>query len=516
LSLVLLAGTAGRRIWKVPARSEGLTAMPDELTLDDLRGRQPAELRAIIARLDADLADLHMDDAGELRELDGAEQRRWDRLFNLRSRAEARLQQHDVLAATYARHPGAVQRAYGNLGEPRTRTAGLAEVPPRVAEDRNRALRTLDEYRANDVLSAAAADRLDSVLRTKDPMGGTARYLAAVGDPAYGTAFGKMLADPATGHLRFDPAEVEAVRTAGHVQDEMRAMGEGTGAAGQFLLPIQIDPSIILTSAGVLNPVRDVASVETTGAYQWRGVSSTGVTAAYAAEATEASDNSPTLAQPVITPQRGQCFVPFSRELSQDWAAVQTELTRLVTDAKNVVDATMFLTGNGTNQPFGVLGGDATYSLTTTQRVLTATIAVTAVADPWTFKAAIPARWLNSTTFAAAPSVWDAIYRFVAQGSTTEPRQFADGDRGGDFLGRPKIEWSTMATTTTVTGTKIMIAGDFKTAFKIIDRIGMQAEIIPNLFGASGRPTGQRGLYAFWRTGSAVVAQNGLRYLEVK
>jgi hypothetical protein len=34
----------------------------------------------------------------------------------------------------------------------------------------------------------------------------------------------------------------------------------------------------------------------------------------------------------------------------------------------------------------------------------------------------------------------------VAQGSTTEPRQFSDGDRGGDFVGRPKIEWSTTVT----------------------------------------------------------------------
>ncbi len=148
--------------------------------------------------------------------------------------------------------------------------------------------------------------------------------------------------------------------------------------------------------------------------------------------------------------------------------------------------------------------------------MLTNTTATTAVADPWNLKAQIPARWLNSTTFAAAPAAWDAVYRFVAQGSTTEPRQFADGDRGGDFLGRPKIEWSTMATTLSTTGSKVMVGGDFRTGYKIIDRVGMEAEIIPNLFGASGRPTGQRGLYAFWRTGAAVLAQNALRYLEVK
>jgi predicted phage gp36 major capsid-like protein len=45
----------------------------------------------------------------------------------------------------------------------------------------------------------------------------------------------------------------------------------------------------------------------------------------------------------------------------------------------------------------------------------------------------------------------------------------------------------------------------------------MSVEIIPHLFGATNRyPTGQRGLYACWRTGAGVVALNALRYLEVK
>ena len=134
----------------------------------------------------------------------------------------------------------------------------------------------------------------------------------------------------------------------------------------------------------------------------------------------------------------------------------------------------------------------------------------------WSFKAAIPARFLNSATFAASPTTWDSVYRFVAQGSTTEPRQFANGDRGGDFLGRPKIEWSSMVSTLTMTGSKVMIGGDFRTGFKIVDRIGMQAEFIQNLVGPNQRPTGQRGLFCWWRTSSGVQALNALRYLEVK
>ena len=130
-------------------------------------------------------------------------------------------------------------------------------------------------------------------------------------------------------------------------------------------------------------------------------------------------------------------------------------------------------------------------------------------------KAAIPPRFLATATFAAAPATWDATYRFVAQGSTTEPRQFSDGDRGGDFLGRPKIEWSTMATGAT-TGTKLIIVGDFS-GYVIVDRIGATIEMVPLLFGASNRyPTGQRGAYFYARVGGGVVNPGAFEYLEVK
>jgi HK97 family phage major capsid protein len=68
--------------------------------------------------------------------------------------------------------------------------------------------------------------------------------------------------------------------------------------------------------------------------------------------------------------------------------------------------------------------------------------------------------------------------------------------------------------TATSTGTKIGIVGDFSSGYKIVDRIGGSVELIPHLFGAASRPTGQRGLYYYWRVGAGVVAQNAFRYLE--
>jgi HK97 family phage major capsid protein len=102
----------------------------------------------------------------------------------------------------------------------------------------------------------------------------------------------------------------------------------------------------------------------------------------------------------------------------------------------------------------------------------------------------------------------------VAQGSTTEPRLLSDGDRGGDFLGRPKIEWSSTVTTTT-TGSRIMVAGDFSQVV-IVDRIGATIEMVPLLMGATNRfPTGQRRAYFYARVGSGVLNPGAFEYLEV-
>jgi len=482
-----------------------------ELTPQDVTGLPVRDAEALIAEIKPRLREIHQDPNGQLRDKSAAERIEFDQLIPLLDAAELHLKVTD----TVRHRPRAVERAGSETrgGEP-SRRAAAYEVPPGVAEDRDRALRMLDEYRADDVLSAAAADRADEVLRHRDPQGLTARYLTAVGDQCYGSAFGKMLADPQMAHLRFSAAEVDAVREATYAKAAAEARAALTTGATGFPLPLTVDPSIIRTGAGALNPVRDLASVAVIGTHDWVGVSSDGVTAGYVQEGVEATDASPTVAGPKISTQQGRAFCQFTIEAGQDWPTLQTELEGLVADARDVLDATMFLTGNGTNQPYGIFGGSATYSLTTTQRVQTNTVATYAAGDPWLLKAALPARFIPSATFAAAPATWDTTWQFVAAGSTTQARQFDDG-RGGPFLGRPKVEWSTMGTGAT-TGTKLIVAGDFRTGYKIVDRLGMTAEIIPHMLGANRLPLGTRGLYVYWRTGAAVVAQNAFRYLEVK
>jgi HK97 family phage major capsid protein len=67
---------------------------------------------------------------------------------------------------------------------------------------------------------------------------------------------------------------------------------------------------------------------------------------------------------------------------------------------------------------------------------------------------------------------------------------------------------------TTTTGSKVGIVGDFSN-YVIADRIGLEVEIVPTLFGTNHRPTGQRGVFARWRVGTVVAVPNAFRYLEV-
>jgi HK97 family phage major capsid protein len=92
----------------------------------------------------------------------------------------------------------------------------------------------------------------------------------------------------------------------------------------------------------------------------------------------------------------------------------------------------------------------------------------------------------------------------MSQGLVTQSP--TPGNTGATLLGRGAWEASGMQATV-VNATKIAIVGDFN-YFLIVDRIGMTVELIPFLFGAGqgNLPTGQRGLYAYWRNTSKVLS----------
>jgi HK97 family phage major capsid protein len=424
----------------------------------------------------------------------------WNELNRYVEQMRGRRRRLAELATDPRRTEGPIEPDFGRSDR------GPRPVVGEASAERSGGLRTVERYSNSGHLRSEAADTLDRLIRDpKDSMGLSARYLEAVGDPDYFNAFGKMIDDPTGGHNRFTPAEVTAVQKVSEIE-KLRGLVTGTGSAGGFALPIVIDPSILLTSSGALNPIRQVARVITTNTTEWRGVSSAGVVASYDAEASEVSDDTPTLAQPVINTEMARVFVPFSIEVGMDWTSIQTELLTLCADARDVLDATMFYSGTGTDQPFGVKTG-----LTTTQRVQTAGAGAFAYGDVYTLKQAIRPRDIANATFALHPNRVDDVHRFVAAGDTTDAVLMDEARTA--ILGKPIVEWTSVPTAVT-TGTTIALYGDFRAGYTIVDRIGMSAEIVPHLFGATRRPTGERGLFAYWRCGAKVVVPESLRYLE--
>jgi HK97 family phage major capsid protein/HK97 family phage prohead protease len=344
-----------------------------------------------------------------------------------------------------------------------------------------------------------AQTRIATLLDTIDDENGTlARRILVTGSPLYDRAFGKMLGKQSV---------------AGLTAEESRALSLGTDSAGGYAVPFQLDPTVILTSNGVVNPLRQISRVETITGKEWDGVSSAGVTVSRGTEGQEVGTGDPALAQPSVRTQRVQGFVPFSIELDVSWNALRSQMTALLQDAKDVEEATAFTTGNGTApNPNGIVS-----TLGTASYVQTAGSGVLAAGDIYRLENAMAPRFIANSSIVASKTIYNLLrVAFQSQASAAgDPFARPSGSMGAQFNGYPKYELSTMATTTG-TGSLVMLQGDFS-RFLIVDRVGMGIELIPHLFGATNRyPTGQRGVLALWFNSSKILADNAFRLLQIK
>ena len=83
------------------------------------------------------------------------------------------------------------------------------------------------------------------------------------------------------------------------------------------------------------------------------------------------------------------------------------------------------------------------------------------------------------------------------------------------LLGYGDFEWSDYSSAITTGGSSVLTFGDFN-EFSIIDRVGMNVEVVPHVFAtANNRPSGNRGLYAYWRTTSDVRTAAAFKTLTI-
>lgn len=466
-------------------------------TIEEYEARQ-TEIRSRVQEIDAEYEGLALPDEArsEWDELNVELEKNDEVIEELRARRDR--------VAEIAGQPAQVERAGRDFQVKRagsvtdgdiydlTRYRSMSNSPDAEARLlRDGAMKAVEtgSFPHPDATRAKVQDHVASLIDRHSPkdQGELARRILATGSPNYRKAFGKAL--------------IGAPLTT----DEARALSLTTTAGG-YAVPFQLDPTIIPTSNGAVNPLRAISRVETITTNEWKGVSSAGITASYAAEGTEASDNAPTLGQPTATPERAQAFVPYSIEVGGDWAGLQAEMASLLQDAKDQLEATKFTkgAGHGSNEPEGIITGATT-------TVAAGTAAFT-VAHLYALQEALPPRFEPNAKFLAHNAQYNRVRQLDTNGGTNLWVRLADGNPP-ELIGYPAYKSSAMDSVLTA-GSEIMVFGDFS-QFLIVDRLGMSVELIPHLFGTTANlPTGQRGLFAIWRNTSDVLVPGAFRVLS--
>ncbi|MFE6305030.1 phage major capsid protein [Nocardiopsis sp. NPDC057823] len=347
----------------------------------------------------------------------------------------------------------------------------------------------------NDRIRSSATDILE---RWDDTDANIAKLCLATSSPVYLRAWSKMATNRQ--HM-ITPDEQRALERAMSLTDN----------AGGYLVPFQLDPTIIITSDGSLNQIRRAARQVVATGDVWHGVSAGEVTWRWAGEGTEAGDNSPTLAQPTVPVHKADGFVPISIEAMQDAANVTTEVGRLLAAGKDTLEAAAFITGSGSGQPTGIVT-----ALTGTSSVVASeTTDVFADEDVYAMDDSLAARYRESASWLGNRRIYNLVRQFDTAGGAQMWERIGNG-MPGELLGRPALEAEAMDGTINATQDNYVLAYGDLSNYVIADRIGMSVEFIPHLFHTgNNRPSGQRGWYAYYRVGADSVNDAGMRLLNV-
>jgi len=349
-------------------------------------------------------------------------------------------------------------------------------------------------------LAARQLDNVDKLINTRSELtdgGEIAKRLLLTENDAYRSAFvkGTTQAAPA-----FTADEVKAL-------NEFRAMSL-TDADGGFGVPVLIDPTIILSSGAADAPILSLARVVTITTDEWKGVSSAGVTWSYDAEANQVSDDSPTLAQPTVTTYKAAGFIPYSLEIGMDYPGFAEEMRRLLDAGYVDLVAKQSMTGS---TPVGIF---TALDANTNVEVVVTTDGAFGAVDLLKVWGELPERYRSRATWLMSTDVENEIRTFSSTNSGAY--YTVNITQGGTptLFGRPVVKSDYAPAFTGTTGAaNILVVGDFSN-FLIAQRAGMTVEFIPQLFGANGRPTGQRGWYAYARHGFDSVNDLGFRLLQ--
>ena len=296
---------------------------------------------------------------------------------------------------------------------------------------------------------------------------------------------------------------------------ERAAMAVGTNTAGGYLVPTHLDPTLILTNAGVSNVIRGMSrSVTLTGgANRWNGVTTAGATASWDAELTEVSDDTPPIGPNSIPVFSAKALIMASIEAFEDITGLASDVQMMLADAKDRLEAVAHATGSGSGQPTGIF--TALDSNTNVEMQLT-TGATLTLADFQRVKNALGVRWRGASRWLMNPLFSGNITAL----NLTLAQQAPDiqNDYNPRLLGRPVVESDEApAVQQTTTVDNITVLGDFRN-YVIVDKPGSTSiEFIPHFFNTSNNlPDGRRGWYMHFRNGADSVNDLAFRLLQDK
>jgi HK97 family phage major capsid protein len=490
-----------------------------------------AELRARLEAIHGELRAIH-EAAGDAAFTD-EQQGQWDTLDTERTDLERQIGEKE----------GEEQRAREALEARRTIVAGIANraIPGSVEHGDNAAgggqglqlMRQIDPFDGTDVRSAPRREIRDRALKALDLPEITghiedrqkthlsqvlrklnrncdgamiARRLLLTENEHYREAFVKMV-------TRTSPILTADEQRAMEAFDEFRAMSIGTDTAGGFGVPVLIDPTILLTAQGSPNDIARLARVETITTDEWKGVTSPGVSWSFDAEATEVSDDSPTIAQPTVVTHKAQGFIPYSIEVGMDYPNFAAEMSTLLEEGYQELVAEKFTTGSATDDPIGIV---TALDANTNVEVTPTTDGAFGAVDLYKLWDNLPIRYRNRGDRVAWMSSTDVMNEVRNFGTTLGSNFTVDltDESIPRLFGRRYYVNDFMADFTGTTGaSNLLIVGDWQN-FLIAQRAGMQVELVPHLLGSNRRPSGQRGWFAWARVGSDSINDLGFRLLQ--
>ncbi|CCK65872.1 Conserved protein of unknown function, putative phiRV1 phage protein (fragment) [Mycobacterium canettii CIPT 140070017] len=181
----------------------------------------------------------------------------------------------------------------------------------------------------------------------------------------------------------------------------------------------------------------------------------------------------------------------------------------LLVDAVQQLNAAAYVNGSGTGQPTGFVS-----ALTGTAEVVVPGVGSEAVvaADPYALQSALPPRFQANSAFAANLTSTNVLRQ---EETTNGALKFPSlQDNPADALRQADLG-SLQYGVGGRCGDRHRVPAGARRLEPL--HLGVEAtiELIPHVFGPNRRPTGQRGFFCWFRTGSDVLTNEAFRVLSV-